>query len=64
MDIVELFNTIREDEQFVKDEDKELEEIFEGLTDEQMIYLSKLRYKYFTLGANLEKSINEAHSTF
>lgn len=64
MDILELFNTIREDEQFVKDEDKELEEIFEGLTDEQMIYLSKLRYKYFRLGVNLEKSINEAHSTF
>ena len=46
-----LYTFIMEkNEKFMLEEDKKMEKIFGNLTDEQLKYLSELRYIFFRLG--------------
>lgn len=51
MDEKDVYTFIMEkNEKFMLEEDKKMEKIFGNLTDEQLKYLSKLRYIFFRLG--------------
>lgn len=58
MEILEIYNLIKEnEEETIKEEDKKLEELFGELNDEQLLFLSNLRLKYFRLGSGIIESI-------
>ena len=58
MEILEIYNLIKEnEEETIKEEDKKLEELFGELNDEQLLFLSNLRLKYFRLGSEIIESI-------
>lgn len=51
MDEKDVYTFIMEkNEKFMLEEDKKMEKIFGNLTDEQLKYLSELRYIFFKLG--------------
>lgn len=51
MDEKDVYTFIMEkNEKFMLEEDKKMEKIFGNLTDEQLKYLSELRYIFFRLG--------------
>jgi len=55
---LEMYDLIRESqEETLKKEDEELETLFGNLTDEQLEFLSNLKYKYFRLGCEITESI-------
>ena len=49
MEILEIYNLIKENEK--------LGELFGELNDEQLLFLSNLRFKYFRLGSEIIESI-------
>ena len=58
MEILEMYNLIKQNEhQTIKEEDEKLEELFGELNDEQLLFLSNLRFKYFRLGSEIIESI-------
>ena len=58
MEILEIYTLIKEnEEETIKKEDEKLEELFGELNDEQLLFLSKLRFKYFRLGSEIIESI-------
>ena len=51
MDEKDVYKFIMEkNKKFMLEEDKKMEKIFGNLTDEQLKYLSELRYIFFRLG--------------
>ena len=57
MDEKDVYTFIMEkNKKFMLEEDKKMEKIFGNLTDEQLKYLSELRYIFFRLG--FQSSIN------
>lgn len=58
MEILEIYNLIKEnEEETIKKEDEKLEELFGELNNEQLLFLSNLRFKYFRLGSEIIESI-------
>lgn len=58
MEILEIYNLIKKnEEETIKEEDEKLEELFGELNNEQLLFLSNLRFKYFRLGSEIIESI-------
>lgn len=60
MAILEIYNCIKEsEEESIIEEERKLEELFGKLNDEQLLFLSNLKFKYFRLGCEITESIEK-----